>query len=389
MFICNNVNHSRLFEKSVGQTVTLSDIEDLLDEDNTALPELMKSASAVRDYGKGKVITYSPKVFIPLTKLCRDTCGYCTFRKEPGESNPYMSPEEVLCLAKSGEDLNCTEALFTLGELPEQKYVEAKQWLSERGYKSTIEYLIEMSRMVFEKTNLFPHSNPGTLSRRELKSLKTYNASMGLMLESISPKLHDKHGPHEYAPSKRPSVRIKTITLAGEEKIPFTTGLLIGIGDSFEEQIEGILKIKELNDKYGHIQEVIIQNFRPKTNTALNDRPPPEEEYMLRLVSIARLILGPKMNLQVPPNISVGKFGHYINAGINDWGGVSPITIDHVNPEAPWPQLKKLKLETERYGYKLEPRLPIYREYLNKPSEFVSGIMGDKLRNSYINLNET
>ena len=177
--------------------------------------------------------------------------------------------------------------------------------------------------------------------------------------------------------------------ISGEEKIPFTTGLLIGIGDSFKEQVEGVLKIKELNDKYGHIQEVIIQNFRPKSNTALNDVLPPEEEYMLRLVALARLILGPKMNLQVPPNISVGKFGHYINAGINDWGGVSPITIDHVNPEAPWPQLKKLKLETERYGYKLEPRLPIYKEYLNKPSEFVSRIMGDKLRNSYINLNET
>lgn len=380
MFLPNKVNHTKIFEKSMDQTITRSDIEYLLDEDNIALPQLMRSASAIRDHGKGNVITYSPKVFIPLTKLCRDTCGYCTFRKDPGDVSLYMSPEEILRLAKSGEDLGCTEALFTLGERPEQKYIEAKKWLSKYGYKSTIEYLIEMSRMVFEKTDLFPHSNPGTLSRRELKRLKIYNASMGLMLESISPKLHDKYGPHEYAPSKRPSVRIKTISLAGQEKIAFTTGLLIGIGDSLQEQVEGILKIKSLNDEYGHIQEVIIQNFRPKMNTPLNNLPPPEEQYMLRLVSIARIILGPDMNLQVPPNITVGKYGDYIKAGINDWGGVSPITIDHVNPEAPWPQLLKLKSETEKYGFKLEPRLPIYQEYLDKGQTFISGIMDDKIR---------
>ena len=375
------MKHTKIFQKSIDQNVTRNDIDDILGADGLLLPTLMDAAAAIRDYGKGNVITYSPKVFIPLTKLCRDTCGYCTFRKDPGYEPSYMSPEEVLNLAVNGEQVGCTEALFTLGERPEQKYDIAKQWLARYGYSSTIEYLVQMNRLVFEKTNVLPHSNPGTLSRRELKMLKPYNASMGLMLESISSKLYATNGPHENAPSKRPSVRLKTISLAGKEQIAFTTGLLIGIGDSFEEQIEGIHKIKEINDEYGHIQEVIIQNFRPKSNTPLNAIPAPKEEYMLRLVSIARIILGPNMNLQVPPNISVGDYGKYINAGINDWGGVSPLTIDHVNPEAPWPQLKNLKAITERYGYKLKPRLPIYSEFLDKKETFVSPAMDDKIRN--------
>ena len=379
------MNHTKIFEKSIEQNITRSDIKHILLEDELSLPKLMETASAIRDYGKGNVITYSPKVFIPLTKLCRDTCGYCTFRKDPEHESPYMSPEEVLDLAITGEQMGCSEALFTLGERPEQKYDVAKQWLSKYGYRSTIEYLVEMNRLVFEKSNLLPHSNPGTLSRRELKILKPYNASMGLMLESISAKLYGKNGPHENAPSKRPAVRLKTISLAGEEQIAFTTGLLIGIGDSFKEQVDGIHKIKEINDEYGHIQEVIIQNFRPKFNTPLNSLPSPKEEYMLRLVSIARIILGPNMNLQVPPNITVGDFGEYINAGINDWGGVSPVTIDHVNPEAPWPQLKKLTYVTEKYGYQLMPRLPIYGEYLNQTETFVSRAMNDKIRNISIN----
>ena len=373
--------HTKIFQKSIEKNVTRNDIDEILVADGLSLPTLMKTAGAIRDYGKGNIITYSPKVFIPLTKLCRDTCGYCTFRKNPGYEPSYMSPEEVLDLAIKGERMGCTEALFTLGERPEQKYDVAKKWLERYGYSSTIEYLVEMNRLVFEKTNLLPHSNPGTLSRRELKILKPYNASMGLMLESISSKLYAANGPHEYAPSKRPSVRLKTISLAGKEQIAFTTGLLIGIGDSFKEQVDGIHKIKEINDEYGHIQEVIIQNFRPKSNTPLNTMPSPKEEYMLKLVSIARIILGPYMNLQVPPNISVGDYGEYINAGINDWGGVSPLTIDHVNPEAPWPQLKNLKTITETYGYKLKPRLPIYTEFLNRKETFLSQAMGDKIRN--------
>ena len=375
------MNTTKIFEKSIDLSITKSDIDNSFIGDVLSLSKLMEIAGAIRDYGKGNVITFSPKIFIPLTKLCRDTCGYCTFRKEPGYENPYMSPDEVLGLAQAGEKMGCTEALFTLGERPEQKYDVAKKWLVKYGYNSTIEYLVAMNRIVFEKTNLLPHSNPGTLSRRELKMLKPYNASMGLMLESISPSLYRENGPHEYAPSKRPSVRIKTISLAGEEKIAFTTGLLVGIGDSFEEQVDGIYKIKEINDEYGHIQEVIIQNFRPKINTLLNGTPPPKEEYMLRLVSIARIILGPYMNIQVPPNISIGGYGQYINAGINDWGGVSPLTIDHVNPEAPWPQLKNLKLVTEKYGYELQPRLPIYSEYLSESGTFVSQAMDDKIRN--------
>ena len=245
MFWLYNVKHTKIFQKSIDQNVTRNDIDDILGADGLLLPTLMDAAAAIRDYGKGNVITYSPKVFIPLTKLCRDTCGYCTFRKDPGYEHSYMSPEEVLNLAVNGEQVGCTEALFTLWERPEQKYDIAKQWLARYGYSSTIEYLVQMNRLVFEKTNVLPHSNPGTLSRRELKMLKPYNASMGLMLESISSKLYAANGPHEYAPSKRPSVRLKTISLAGKEQIAFTTGLLIGIGDSFKEQVDGIHKRKK------------------------------------------------------------------------------------------------------------------------------------------------
>ena len=326
--------------------------------------ELCAVAAELRDKGKGRVVTFSPKVFIPLTRLCRDFCGYCTFRQSPPDAESlYRSPEEVLAVARAGERLGCTEALFTLGERPEQRYPEARQWLAERGYGSTLEYLAAVCQLVLEETGLLPHANPGTMSRRELAALQPYNPSMGLMLESVSPRLYQEGGPHEFAPSKRPRVRLRTIELAGELGIPFTTGILIGIGETRRERIAALLEIRRLHQSYGHIQEVIIQNFRAKSDTPMGGAPDAAIEEMRWTVAVARIILGPTVNLQVPPNLSAADYPDYLAAGINDWGGVSPLTIDYVNPEAPWPGLAELRERSREQGFELRPRLPVYPEY--------------------------
>ena len=326
--------------------------------------DLCAAAARLRDRGKGKIVTFSPKVFIPLTHLCRDFCGYCTFRQSP-QAAPrlYMSPEEVLAVAQAGQRLGCTEALFTLGERPEQRYPEARQWLAHRGYGSTLEYLTAMCQLVLEETTLLPHANPGTMSRRELAALQPFNPSMGLMLESVSPRLYQAGGPHEFAPSKRPRVRLRTIELAGELGIPFTTGILIGIGETRRERIEALLAIRRLHRTYGHVQEVIIQNFRAKPDTPMGAAPDAAGEDLLWTVAVARLLLGPEVNLQVPPNLSAQDYPAYLSAGINDWGGVSPLTIDYVNPEAPWPGLAELEERTRSKGFELRPRLPVYPEF--------------------------
>ena len=326
--------------------------------------DLCAAAARLRDRGKGKIVTFSPKVFIPLTHLCRDFCGYCTFRQNP-QAAPrlYMSPEEVLAVARAGQRLGCTEALFTLGERPEQRYPEARQWLAHRGYGSTLEYLTAMCQLVLEETTLLPHANPGTMSRRELAALQPFNPSMGLMLESVSPRLYQAGGPHEFAPSKRPRVRLRTIELAGELGIPFTTGILIGIGETRRERIEALLAIRRLHRTYGHVQEVIIQNFRAKPDTPMGAAPDAAGEDLLWTVAVARLLLGPEVNLQVPPNLSAQDYPAYLSAGINDWGGVSPLTIDYVNPEAPWPGLAELEERTRSKGFELRPRLPVYPEF--------------------------
>ncbi len=344
----------------------LSECEALLFADQSWPPteELCDIASHLRDLGKGRVVTFSPKVFIPLTHLCRDFCGYCTFRQSPETArNLYMTPEEVLSVARAGQRLGCTEALFTLGERPEQRYPEAKEWLSRHGFATTLEYLAHVCRLVMEETNLLPHANPGTMSRRELAALQPFNPSMGLMLESVSPRLYEPGGPHEFAPSKRPRVRLRTIELAGELGIPFTTGILIGIGETRRERIEAILEIRNLHRAYGHIQEVIIQNFRSKPSTPMSESSDASAEELLWTVAVARILLGPDMNLQVPPNLSSDCYQEYLSAGINDWGGVSPLTIDFVNPEAPWPALADLRRRTEEQGFELKPRLPVYPEY--------------------------
>ena len=336
------------------------------------LRPLCRAASLIRDAGRGRTVSFSPKVFIPLTRLCRDFCGYCTFRQAPHETKAlYMSPDEVLAVAKAGERLGCTEALLTLGERPEQRYPEAGEWLRGRGYNTTLDYLYDVCRLVLENTSLMPHLNPGTMSRREMKHLREVSASMGVMLENASPRLSKQGGPHEFAPSKRPTVRLKTFELAGELKVAFTTGILIGIGETREERIESILAIRDLHERHGHIQEVIIQNFRAKPATPMHDYIDPSTEDLLWTVAVARLILGPDMNIQVPPNLSYSDYPLYLMAGINDWGGISPLTIDYVNPEAPWPQISDLQRRTEELGFTLRPRLPVYPEFITSTDGFI------------------
>ena len=346
------------------------------------LEAMCDAAGRMRDSSKGRTVSFSPKVFIPLTHMCRDFCGYCIFRKTPEQAGDtlYMTPEQVLDVAKAGQRLGCTEALFTLGERPEQRYPEAKEWLTRRGFSTTLEYLTYVNRLVMEETELLPHANPGTMSRREIAALQPYNPSMGLMLESTSSELYGPGGAHEFAPSKRPRVRLRTIELAGELRLPFTTGILIGIGESRNDRIESLLAIRDLHRRFGHVQEVIVQNFRAKPGTAMADKLDAETIELLWSVAAARLILGPDSNLQVPPNLSADNYGIYLNAGINDWGGVSPLTIDFVNPEAPWPALTQLKEQTEAAGFQLKPRLPVYPEYFLTTGEYLPEELRTRVR---------
>ena len=336
------------------------------------LPYLCRAAAMLRDRGKGNVVTFSPKVFIPLTMLCRDFCGYCTFRKSPDEADRlYMTRDEVLATAKAGDRMGCAEALLTLGERPEQRYAEAKEWLSDRGHRTTLAYVREVSSAILEETGLLPHGNPGTMSRREMAGLRPVNASIGIMLENSSNRLKESGGPHELAPSKWPAVRMKTLRIAGELKIPFTTGILIGIGETRSEVVDSLLAIRDLHDRYGHIQEVIVQNFRAKSGTAMADHPDADSSYLLWATAAARLILGPESNVQVPPNLNARDYPVYLLAGINDWGGVSPLTIDYVNPEAPWPTLTELRRQTRAMGMDLKPRLTVYPEYITHKRDYL------------------
>ena len=352
----------------------------LVDITGDGITALCAAASKLRDKGKGRTVTFSPKVFIPLTMLCRDFCGYCTFRQDPESAGDlYMSPEQILKVARAGQALGCTEALFTLGERPEQRYPEAKEWLVQRGYQTTLEYLTDMCRMVAEETSLLPHANPGTMSRREMAALRPYNPSMGLMLESTSPRLYQEGGPHEFAPSKRPRVRLRTLEIGGELGVPFTTGILVGIGETRLERIDALLEIRKLHEVHGHIQEVIIQNFRAKPNTPMGGEPHARAEELRWTLAAARMILGSGMNLQVPPNLNTDDYQVYLDAGINDWGGVSPLTIDFVNPEAPWPGLADLRDRSQAMGFQLRPRLPVYPEYFGMAGGYLSQQMKAKM----------
>jgi FO synthase len=348
------------------QALALAEINDV--------PVLMRAAAAIRDRGHGAVISYSRKVFIPLTKLCRDSCHYCTFAQPPRRADAaYLSPDQVLSIAHAGARAGCREALFTLGDKPELRYQAAREALAKLGYVTTLDYLAAMAALVLKETGLLPHLNPGVMSLEDLKRLRAVSVSQGIMLETASERLAGKGGPHFGSPDKRPAVRLATIAAAGEAAVPFTSGILIGIGETRRERIEALLALRGLHRRYGHIQEIIIQNFRAKAATRMANAPEPDFADHLWTIAVARIVFGPAMNIQAPPNLSGGPLADVVAAGINDWGGVSPVTIDHVNPEAPWPELRMLEQRTAQAGKALVGRLAIYPEYVAAPGRWLDG----------------
>ena len=336
----------------------------LISVSDDELPGLLAAAREAKEAFKPGIITYSRKVFIPLTNLCRDYCGYCTFRRDPGQPGAHtMTPDEVLEVARAGEKLGCTEALFSLGDKPELIFPEMRETLRHLGYKSTLHYLEAMCELVLRQTSLLPHPNPGLLSAEWITRLAAVSPSMGLMLESTNAALLNKDAAHDNAPDKLPARRLRTIEEAGKQNVPFTTGLLIGIGESTEDRVDTLFAIRDLHERYGHIQEVIIQNFRVKAEIPMSHWAEPSHGEMLRTIAVARLLM-PRMNIQAPPNLT-GPYHDLLDAGINDWGGISPLTPDFINPERPWPHLEQLRLRTEAKGQKLIQRLPIYPEFIS------------------------
>ncbi len=328
------------------------------------MPELLAVAQAARARFKPGVITFSRKVFLPLTNLCRDYCGYCTFRRDPGQPGAHtMTPDEVMETVRAGERMGCTEALFSLGDKPELIFPEAREALSRLGYKSTLQYLEAMCDKVLRESRLLPHPNPGLMSAEWLHRLARVAPSIGLMLETASERLLGKNRAHDNAPDKEPAKRLRVIEDAGKEKIPFTTGILIGIGETLEERVDALIAIRDLHARYGHIQEVIVQNFRAKAGTLMAAWPEPNGNEMLRTLAVARLLM-PNMNIQAPPNLSDPHYADLLDGGINDWGGVSPLTPDFINPEKPWPHLDELQRQTEARGFELRQRLPVYPEFI-------------------------
>lgn len=334
---------------------------------------LSDAAGRLRDLGHGPRVSYSPKVFIPLTQLCRDVCHYCTFAQTPKKLEaPYLSPDQVLAIARAGAEAGCHEALFTLGDKPELRYATARRALAARGHDSTLSYLEEMARLVLSETGLLPHLNAGVMGPENLLKLRAVSASQGLMLESGSLRLLEPGQPHHGSPDKDPAARLATIEAAGRAAIPFTSGILIGIGETRRERIESLLALRGLHDEHGHLQEYIIQNFRRKPGTLMASAPEPDLDELAWTVAVARLVLGPEANIQAPPNLSPNGLGTLLRAGINDWGGVSPITRDHVNPEAPWPEVARLAAATAQEGKQLLPRLPIYPAYALQPDRWLA-----------------
>lgn len=420
-------NERRLLDRALaGAPLAPTDAYRLVRLPAEALPWLMAAAAASRDAGKGRTVTYSRKVFIPLTNLCRDRCGYCTFAKGPRHPDARtMTPDDVIAVARAGAGAGCKEALFSLGERPEERYAVARAQLARLGYSSTNAYLAAMCDLVLRETGLIPHANPGVMTRDELLALREVCGSLGLMLESTSLRLLQRGQAHYNCPGKVPQTRLETMALAGDLGIPFTTGILIGIGETLEERADALLAIRHLHERYGHIQEVIIQNFRAKPTIRMRAWPEPSLAEMLMTIAVARLILGPEMNVQAPPNLflqathfheddtgaspgqpsgtdgvtgsPLGPLGllgaphdadlararsgqrpgleSYLAAGINDWGGVSPVTIDHINPERAWPAIGALRRATERAGFTLRERLCVYPEYARRP-----GSVPDRVR---------
>jgi len=350
------------------------DLTNLLNAKNSEILSLLTKTDSLRD---NNIITYSKNVFLPLTKICRNECGYCTFRKDPEsvEGNLIMKPGEVLDIIREADSFNCKEALFTFGEQPDEINLVVSE-LDELGFNSMLEYLHFLCSETLKKTGLFPHSNPGILKKNELKMLREVNASMGLMLETSSSRIMETIA-HKKSPGKDPKLRIGTIKNAGKLKIPFTTGLLIGIGETVEERADSLIELRRIQDKYGHIQEIIIQNFKPKPGIAMECYNEPSIAEMIKMVSVTKLMF-PDVSVQVPPNLNNQNSQIFLMAGADDWGGVSPLTPDYVNPEAPWPEINKLKIATEELGFKLKERLPVYFKYINE--EFLDSCVLKKIK---------
>ena len=343
------------------------------------LRSLMEVAGGLRDRVKGRRVSFSKKVFIPLTNLCRDYCGYCTFRKDPQQAGAHtMTPDEVLAVAEAGARVGCKEALFSLGDRPEAIFPEMRETLQRFGHRTTLSYLAEMCERVLNETGLLPHANPGLMGRGDLERLRRSSPSVGLMLENVSDRLTASGMPHASAPDKRPGLRLKTIEEAGRLSIPFTTGILIGIGETMAERVASLFAIRDMNDRYGHIQEVIIQNFRAKPDIPMRLHPEPPGSDLARTIAVARLVVG-KMNVQAPPNLSDDDYPFLLDAGINDWGGISPVTRDYINPEKPWPHIETLRARTAAAGYELKERLSVYPEFISR-DDFLDAVTRVRVR---------
>lgn len=343
-----------------GRAPSRDEITDILEGD---AGELLRAARALRDMHHGRTVTFSKKAFFNLTNLCRDTCTYCTYKSEPAEASAVlMDRRDVDGLIGLARRHRCVEALFVTGERPEEQYPQARAWLRKNGFSSTAEYIAHCSEAALS-AGLFPHTNAGNLTRGEMRELQSTNASMGLMLESSSERLTELGMPHHLAPSKAPAERLGVLETAGRLGIPMTTGLLVGIGETAQETVDSLLAIRDVHDRFGNIQEIIIQNFQPKPDTAMRYCAPPRKDYFESMVAISRVIM-PNMNIQIPPNLSPGSYGDLLSAGINDWGGVSPLTIDHVNPEFGWPQIGRMERHCREAGYDLKCRFPVYPAFI-------------------------
>ncbi|MFB5627573.1 MAG: 7,8-didemethyl-8-hydroxy-5-deazariboflavin synthase subunit CofG [Nitrosarchaeum sp.] len=358
------------------KTISREDIIRIYENSKNNPNELFSTAQALRKKFKGETVTFSKKAFFNIVNLCKDTCSYCTYKAEPGERKAsMMSKQEIKQLLSLAKKYRCVEALFVTGEQPEQRYQEVRNWLKTNGFKSTAEYLIHASELAIE-TGLFPHTNAGNLDKEDLKELQKTNVSMGIMLENISERLTQKGMPHHLAASKRPKARLEVLKNTGRLGIPMTTGILVGIGETPIEIIDSILAIRKLHEEYSNIQEVIVQNFQPKQDTIMKDVPAVDENYFKIVVALTRIIM-PKMNIQIPPNLSPSSYHSFLSVGINDWGGISPLTPDYVNPEFSWPEIKKIEKDSENAGFKLKCRFPIYPEFFS----FVSKELRDKMKN--------
>lgn len=355
--------HSYLAEVREGRAVTREMAVALIRCADGFLADLLETAAFLKEQFKPGIVTYSRKIFLPLTNLCRDHCGYCTFRRSPGQQGAYtMSPEEVLAVCREGERMGCTEALFSLGDKPEAIYPEMRGELRRLGYRSTLAYLEAMCALVLRETKLIPHANPGLMSEEWIARLRQVSPSLGLMIESTSPALL-RSKTHAAAPDKIPARRLAVLAAAGRRQVPFTTGVLIGIGESAEDRVDSLLAIARIHREYGHLQEVIIQNFRRKAAIPMAGHPEPALGAMLRTIAVARLLM-PRVNLQAPPNLSAPHYERLLEAGINDWGGISPLTPDFINPERPWPHVAEIARRTRAFGCELRQRLPVYPEFL-------------------------